>query len=302
MTAMHFACSAQGGRYVEHSAAMLHSLLECNRDADVVVHYLCAPDVSDAQRRALAGMVEGLGGAIEFPRVPDELVADLPVRSFPPPASWYRVLVPELLPDQPKAIYLDVDTIVVDSLVPLWETDVAGHWLAAVTNVLEREHLGRPAELGLPGPEAYFNAGVMVMNLDEMRRDRTTAAVLEHGRAHRDELLWGDQDALNPVLWRRRRALHPRWNLMSAILAFPWAADVLGADAVAEARRNPAIRHFEGQGSNKPWHYLCAHEMRDLYARHRRATPWPRLRREGVTPLNVARRLASAARSTRRAS
>ena len=130
----------------------------------------------------------------------------------------------------------------------------------------------------------------MVMNLDLMRREESSRAVYEYGRAHADELAWRDQDALNVVLGARRVALHPRWNCMNGMLIFPWSADVLGAEAVAEAIENPAIRHFEGPGPYKPWHYLCEREWRDLYRRHRRATPWPHVRLQGRNPRNMWRR------------
>ena len=64
-----------------------------------------------------------------------------------------------------------------------------------------------------------------------------------------------------------------------------------GAD-LEEARRRPGIRHFEGPGENKPWHYLCRHELRELYLEHRRATPWPEVTLEGATPGNRLRRVA----------
>ena len=57
-----------------------------------------------------------------------------------------------------------------------------------------------------------------------------------------------------------------------------------------QARSDPAIRHFEGPSINKPWHYLCDHEMRELYRSLRQRTPWPRVRLEGRTPANLLRR------------
>jgi lipopolysaccharide biosynthesis glycosyltransferase len=92
------------------------------------------------------------------------------------------------------------------------------------------------------------------------------------------------------ILASRRLRLHPRWNLMNSILLFPWANDVFGASAVEEAKRNPAIRHFEGPSYAKPWHLLSEGQGRAEYFAYRRRTPWPRVRREGVTPANLVRR------------
>ena len=80
---------------------------------------------------------------------------------------------------------------------------------------------------------------------------------------------------------------------MNAVLAFPQAQALLGADAVARARASPAIRHFEGPGANKPWHYLCRQPQREAYFEQRRMTPWPRVRLKGRTPRNLLRRLTA---------
>jgi lipopolysaccharide biosynthesis glycosyltransferase len=270
---------------------MLHSLLACHPRDSVTIHYLHGPGLAERTRSKLRDMVARTGGDVTFWEIPDRWCSGLPTVGFTRTATWYRVFLPELLPDVDRVLYLDADLIVLESVAPLWEVDMTSNLIAAVTNVLEPRYANRPGALGIAGSRSYFNAGVLVMNLDLMRREGSSRALYEYGRRHADRLLWRDQDALNVVLGASRVPLHPRWNCMNSILAFPWSADVLGAEAVAEARANPAIRHFEGPGFNKPWHYLCQREWRELYRHHRRGTPWPRVRLQGRSPRNVWRRL-----------
>lgn len=303
MTVLDLACScAADGAYAPHSAAMLHSALAHRGEATVRVHYLTGPRFPARSRRLLAEMVERHGGELSFLEVADGLVAELPTMDHAPSSLWYRIFLPELLPGLDRILYLDLDTIVLDSLEPLWRTELGDSYLAAVTNVFMREHMGRSATLGLSGDDVYFNSGVMLINLAEWRRAGVTAALREYALEHRERLGWADQDAMNLLLGHRRLPLHPRWNCMNSVLDFPWSVDVFGAEAVEEARRRPAIRHFEGPSINKPWHYLCEREMRDLYMEHRRQTPWPRVRLEGATPRNRARRIARDLRRQRRRS
>ena len=292
---LHVACAARRD-YVPHSAAMIHSLLGQSGDLRVQVHYLHGSDLPESYLTRLAGMAERDGGEMSFLHVDDARVGGLRTSDLFPPSHWYRVFLPELLPELDRILYLDVDIIAVDSLVPLWQTDLRDHVLAAVTNVFQEDHVSHLDRLGMADPKAYFNTGVMLLNLAEMRRTGATGAVLEWAEANHDRLRLPEQDALNVVLGKRRLWLHPRWNCMNSLLRFPWAADLLGADAVEEARRSPAIRHFEGPSVNKPWHYLCDRGMRELYVQHRRQTPWPRVRSEGVTPRNVMRRLLGTSR------
>ena len=283
-------CCAAEGNYVAHSAAMLHSVLAQHGRGEVRITYLHPPEYPRAVHSPLTAMVERGGGSISFVEVPDERCEGLPVIGFTGKATWYRALAPELLPGMDRVLFLDCDLLALDSLQSLWETDVSNHFVAAVTNVFQLDHLHRPAELGLDMPQRYFNAGVLLMNLDLMRREQCANAVLEYGRVNRQDLMFRDQDALNVVLAERWRALHPRWNCMNSVMGFPWSVYVFGREATDEARRNPAIRHFEGPGLNKPWHVQCDQPLREVYFEHRSQTPWPTVQLDGKRRQSVRQR------------
>ena len=290
---LHVGCSSST-EYLPHAATMLHSMLAQAGDMEVRAHLLHGPSMprDDAQR--VVEMVERGGGTLSLHEIAGDRIAGLPAVEHAgiPTTMWYRIFLPELLDDVDRILYVDVDTVAVDSLVPLWQTDLGDHYLAAVTNVWEPWNAGYPTRLGMPleGPGAYFNSGVILMNLELMRRDDCTRRLQEWAREHSSEIIWGDQDALNALLGDRRLGLHPRWNCMNSILTFAEAIDVFGADAVEEARTRPGIRHFEGPGANKPWHILCDPDVADAYLRHRAQTPWPHVRRTGITPANLVRR------------
>lgn len=292
MSELHVCCAAEG-TYVRHSAAMLHSVLANRGAREATIHYLHDPALAPASRARLAQMVERLGASIDFLPVPDERLAGLPTRGFTRKATWYRIFLPELLSELDRVLYLDSDLIALADLGPLWETAVGDHYVAAVTNVLEPRYAERLAAGGLE-PRTYFNAGVMLMNLELMRRDDCSRGLRAYGVEHAGALVLRDQDALNAVLGKRRLELHPRWNCMNAFFVFPWSVDAFGPERLAEARVEPMIRHFEGPDSNKPWHYLGDRQSGRAYESHRRQTPWPRYRREGVTPANLATRLLRA--------
>jgi lipopolysaccharide biosynthesis glycosyltransferase len=266
-------CAVRGA-YVRHSAAMLHSLFAAGGGHEVRVHYLHGPGLRAASRRRLEQVAERGGGAIRFWEIADEQVAGLPVSGYFTAAMWYRILLPELLGDVERVLYLDVDTLALDSIAPLWDIDLRDAALGAVTNVFEDWSIGRPRELGLAGPEVYFNSGVLLLNLADLRATGGMQRVREVAAQGGERLRWPDQDALNLALGERRVPLHPRWNAMNSVLAFERAIEVFGAEAVAEARRAPAIRHFEGPGANKPWERGSRVAHRERYRAHLRQTPW----------------------------
>lgn len=72
-----------------------------------------------------------------------------------------KVRYPSILPVD-KVIHLDIDTIICESLEPMWEIDLTGKWLAACP---ESQTWYRPFG------DAYYNMGVAVINLKQMRDD-----------------------------------------------------------------------------------------------------------------------------------
>lgn len=293
----HVACAVVGD-FLPHAAAMLASLIENGGEPHLVVHLLHDESVPAPDRERLAGMLAAHGVPLHCLPIDDARIAGLPTERFNGRGSWFRVFLPELLPDVDRLLYLDVDLLVLGPIVALREVDLSSSYLGAVTNVFVTDHGHIPEALGLAGPGSYFNAGVLIMNLAAMRRDDSARQVLEYGRTA-EELFWPDQDALNVVLGESRVHLHPRWNCMNSVMSFPQSIEVFGKESVDEARRSPAIRHFEGPLLNKPWHYLADSDMQQLYLRHRRATPWPDVELEDRTLATMAiRRLPSRHRTS----
>lgn len=280
---MHIACAANEA-YLPHGAAMLLSLFEHNDPHSITVHFLHADDLPLRERELLVDLVEGSGARIRLHDFSDESFAGL---SSPPgvrPVMWYRTMLPERLPELDRILYLDVDMLVVDDLRPLWDEDLRSRVLAAVTNVTPRMHRAWPETLGITDPQRYFNSGVMLMDLARMRADGASERLIGFGQGR--DLKWWDQDALNVIYGNERLPLHPRWNCMNSLFLLPEARELFEPATIDEARRNPAIVHFEGPGAAKPWHYLCKHPQRRDYLRLREASPWPLVDLEGRTAFN----------------
>lgn len=268
------ACAARRD-YLPHVSTMLCSLLLNSGPARI--HLLIGDDVRASESAAIEAMVRGRGGSIALHRPDAEGtgIAALKSTGTLPTSHWYRVLLPELL-ELDRILYLDGDLIVLEPLQPLFELELGERWLAAVTNpfpdTTSAERLCRAlgVELG-----AYFNSGVMLLDLKRLRSEGASRKVIRFARDNPDLLVLPEQDAMNAVLAGRRLELEPRWNSMHGVARFEWSEELFGAEARTEAIENPAIRHFEGSGPNKPWHPEAAAEDLELYERYRRHTPWP---------------------------
>lgn len=102
-----------------------------------------------------------------------------------------------------KVIHLDIDTIVCDSLEGLWKTDVSEKWFAAVP---ESQTWYRPYG------KDYYNMGVALFNLAQMRKDGTQNVMTEY--LLNTNQPFADQNAWNKFGYEQDKAarLELRYN------------------------------------------------------------------------------------------
>lgn len=263
-------------RFARHTGAMLQSALARTAPERCRVYVLHDTPLGDENSARLRAVVEASAGVLSFLIVPPAQAAQFPSGYFPR-SIWYRVLLPELLPDSDRVLYLDSDMVVTDSLRPLWETDLGEHLLGAVTNPFYPfmpPHAR--TNLGIDEPRDYFNSGVLLMNLARMRAEGTTALCMAFARSHPGSS-YPDQDALNVTCRDRWLHLHPRWNAQSTLYELAPRELPLPPAQMAEAIGAPAVIHFIGLF--KPWHYLCRHPRQRDFLQAAAATPW------GVPPI-----------------
>jgi lipopolysaccharide biosynthesis glycosyltransferase/SAM-dependent methyltransferase len=255
-------------------ATALRSCAEATPDAALRSHVLISADVTDTERDDLIAAGSVGAAEVRIHVVDQDTVARLPSKG---PAlgghmSWFRIALADVLPDVGRLIYLDADTLVRHSLHELWNSIDAAP-VAAVTNVTEPVMEPHLHSLGIEDPRAYFNAGVLVLDLDQWRREGLSERLMTAATSRR--LPWFDQDALNLVFAGRWKRLHPRWNAMNSLWGWAHHAQrVFPDDELGAARADPAILHFEGPPFAKPWHYLNQHAFRDEYRRVLGRTPW----------------------------
>ena len=284
---LQIACSADS-RLAADCAVMLTSLVATNQALSPTVHFLHDERISPADLAQLGTIVSASGATWHAHRVEDAMTGVFPPSDRYGYSAWYRILLPEVLPDVDRVLYLDSDLLIRGSLAPVWEADLgAGNCLAAVTQPTLPSVLPRLQEtLGLPDAGSYFNSGVMLLDLERVRAGGYMDQVLAFIRDGRGPMPWADQDPLNAVLHARRLPLAPRWNAMTPIFDLPPTKLPYTEAETREARADPAVIHFIGP--YKPWHFLGRHPYRHEYFTLLESTPWRGRPIEGRTARTMA--------------
>lgn len=277
------ACVFDDG-YAPHFAALAASIAASRGSEPITIHALHDERLGAQVIDRMSAFLAKLGLDWRTHALSDADRARVPSGGTFHRSIWYRMFLPDLL-DAPRVLYLDVDTLALQSLEPLFRCELGEHLLAAVAQpVSQHDALGsHVAELGIDASRGYFNSGVLLMNLEAMRRTGFADEVLRAGHAAAGRSVWPDQDALNLVAAGRWLPVHPKWNALADLWFGSTGRAVHSALVLEEARHSPAILHFAGTVDVKPWHYRSLHPLTGLYRAYRAQTPWPLERLEGRT-------------------
>lgn len=188
--------------------------------------------------------------------------------------TYLRLLLPELLSNHEKVLYLDADLIVLDSLQELWNYPIGNAAMAIAidsTAIFQGEALSHFEALQLPKEHIYFNAGVLLLNLKVLRQINLLEQVRLWVTDHSHLMRHSDQDALNVLLAGKLVYFHLRWNLQVPLIApvqFGWVCTKEQIEAVSK----PAIVHYVT--SRKPWCWEYKLPYQNLYFQYLAQTPW----------------------------
>jgi lipopolysaccharide biosynthesis glycosyltransferase len=214
-----------------------------NRYRTLIIHAIYSGQLSDTVLRLTSRNSNNF--IVEFIRADIELQA-LPLRDVFTHATYTRlylhIILSDIHSDIHKVIYLDPDTIVVNDISKLYDTELNGCCLAASqdrgTAMMHSEYgfkvdkkIGLNAKhgddintylrnvIGLKNgnEHLYFNDGVLLIDLDLWRNMNILGLAIDFLRRNPDCLYLG-QDALNAVLATRYIILDDRWN--SLVVAF----------------------------------------------------------------------------------
>jgi lipopolysaccharide biosynthesis glycosyltransferase len=267
--------------------------------ADAVKVHVLHPGIDAGTRQRV---VSGLSAVdVSWVAMDDGAVHGAHYSDFLSSATLYRLLLGKLLPaDIERVIYLDADTLVVNSLAAMYQADLDGNVIGAVRDAGSPWAAGNIGadwrKLGLKPSSNYFNAGVLLIDLTRWRQEEVGTRCLELLRQFRPR--WGDQDALNTVLEGMWLELPRRWNLQTAELTGYSAGWALWRSEVEAAVADPAVIHYTGM--DKPWHLATEHPRAEDWLRWVDLTAWSGWRPKPPKESHLEAMARSAVRSARK--
>lgn len=250
--------TALNRKYLRYTAVMLTSLCENNSWEHIDI-YLLHNELKEEDLALLRETLQGYDASVVALPVDRSRFEDcLPRNEEWSIEMYYRLMLPELLPEAvDRILYLDVDMVILDSLRELYQTDF-GEKLLVVTD----DRNGAPFWESFTtrqrlmfrdlyeGDGRYFCSGMMLMNIEKLRREFCFARYMELADDWEYEMKAPDQDLLNYAHWNL--TLFTDWRKYDFFAAL---GDNAG-ETYESVGKDTAILHFAGV---KPWNGAAAH-------------------------------------------
>lgn len=205
--------------YIPFLAVTLQSLVDNSSSSNQYSIKILHTNVNEENKRKISKYqrenidIEFVNLNCYVEKVKDKLFT----RDYYTNTTYFRLFIPELYPQYEKALYLDSDTVVLADIAELYNTDIGENLVAAaqegvIQNIKVYQDYVEKV-VGLASYKRFFNAGVLLMNLNELRRFQFQEKILYLLSTVKYSVIQ-DEDYLNRMCKGRVKFVDSTWNKM----------------------------------------------------------------------------------------
>ena len=232
-------------KYIPFLAVAIQSLIENSTEKYYYLIKILYTDITEENKKKIS-KYERENVDIEFVDLNyyiNKIKDKLYTRDYYSKTTYFRLFIPELYPQYNKAIYLDCDIVILSDIANLYNIDLENNLVAAapdgVIQTIEVFQEYAEKVVGVADYHNYFNAGILVMNLDELRKFGFQEKFMYLLSTVKFSVAQ-DQDYLNRLCKGRVKLFETTWNKM------PISGD-------NEEKEKLSLIHYNL--AFKPWHF-----------------------------------------------
>lgn len=228
--------------YILPTGVCIYSAIK-NKNKDSKYHfYILGVNLSENEKNKLSSLSDD---SAKITIIPERNIYSFvkldTINPHVPNSDFLKFNFPELFPNFKKILYIDGDIIVQGDLKSLYDINLSNLYAAAV----EEEFIQFPLN-NLLKISKYFNNGVILLNLEEMRKDDLTAKMLKY-RFLKSPKRFVTQDTFNVVLYQKVKFIDSKYNVIIQDL------DIKNTSGIDDYLKSAVIIHYAGL--EKPWIY-----------------------------------------------
>lgn len=290
--------------YARHLAVSVLSLLDSNRDEEEINIYILNVSLSDESIKNIKSIVDRYNRnlfLVDLENIKERLKSnEVPVFGFSI-ETYARLFLAESLPESAhRAMWIDCDTVVLDSLHDAYNADITDYALAAVIDQpnFSMDILRKDAGFS---HGKYYNAGINLANLDYWREHSVSQQFVECFLQNPSKFQFPDQSIINKVLRDKILTLPTRYNVTFPTFVLPykeiikrWGSPLYSKEEYENAKKNPAIIHYTNY---RPWKKWCLHPKKKYYRKYLAMTPYKDVPLENEGLFNIFKKYIASALS-----
>lgn len=242
---------------------MLKSLFINNPEEKFHI-YLMHSSLSKEELDDIKEYIDKHGNELIVVDIDDSYFSEAPILLHYTKEMYYRLMAFKFLPQNlERILYLDPDILVINPVKQLYEMDMDKYlYAAAYHDVISVKEINKlrlnPYEI-----DAYYNSGVLLMNLVLQRQTIDTESIFEFVEKNRSKLIMPDQDILNALYSKQIKCLDERLYNYDARYYNYYKIKSKKVCDMDYVIRNTVILHFCGK--KKPWKKNYSGKFHSLY-------------------------------------
>lgn len=180
----------------------------------VDVHVFCTKETDTTDLEVTVNKYPS--ATLHIKKLDTEQFSGVPTKHWGQP-TLYRLLMPALLPDVSRVLYLDCDVVVAGDITPLFDMDMQGKAIGVVTESYSKDwnygyDLSKESHrhiMKIREQRVYFCSGVVLLDLDKCRNIMTKAACAD---LLAENFTYPDQDVMNVLFQGQTFILDRTWH------------------------------------------------------------------------------------------
>lgn len=274
--------------FSEVCAVGMVSLFENNKHLRGINVYVIDDKISEKNKCRIRQMAEKYGRNVYFLTLPDPSMfySDERFTIKTLGHTYARMILGDVIPENvERIISLDSDTMVLNKVDDLWNTEMGEHPIAGVDDCMGKVALVKTQHL--KENSIHCNAGMYLIDLSVWRRENWTKQFYQYIKRLFDKgiALGGyEEEVITQVVGERMMLLPPKFNLMTLeqvftyeeLLKFREPVNYYTEEEIVEAKANPVITHTTNffYVRKRIYEEGSDHPMRSQYEKYRALTPW----------------------------
>lgn len=240
-------------KLLKQANVLLNSIQYSNSEENFNI-YILHRELDENDKKLINNNIDLRRFHIDFIKISENEICQFPVyEKRYLPEIYFKIFAGKYLPqDLKRILFLDTDTVVINSLKKLYEIEFDGNYYIAATYAKKVLHKLNKIRLNIKEDKPYINTGVLLMNLEALRKVNIEKEVKEFIKENEKKLLLSDQDIIVSIYGDKIKLVDSlKYNLGERTLNTYNINHPQNQIGLKWICKNTVIIHYYGR--NKPW-------------------------------------------------